>query len=180
MSERKNVVFISGGSSDIGRAVIEKIRNEVKCRLIISKNKSSAAHEDFANKTICADLSSRGGIESLCAEIAKEKITHYIQLQGYSTPSDTIESQNFGTLDINMNVNLFSTVLILKTILPQMRVSGFGRIALISTASAEHGGGPESFGYGLAKHGAAYLVKHISPSLTRRRTFWRTACRQGS
>jgi 3-oxoacyl-[acyl-carrier protein] reductase len=158
----QNTVLISGGSSDIGRAVIARIRNEVKCRLIITKSKSRTEQENYANKVIEADLSKRDGISALCLELSRENVTHYIQLQGFSTLSDTIENQNFDSLDCNLNVNLLSTVFILKTILPKMKEGGLGRIVLMSTASAEHGGGAESFGYGMAKHGVAYLVRHIA------------------
>jgi 3-oxoacyl-[acyl-carrier protein] reductase len=164
MNLNNYVVMITGGSSDIGSAVIARIHREIKCRLLVSNYKTSMEQEKFADRIINVDLSGRKGITKLCEEITREKITHYIQLQGYSTLADTLDSQSFETLDINMNVNLFSTVFILKTMLRQMRTSNFGRIVLISTASAEHGGGTDSFGYGLAKHSVAYLVKHIAKS----------------
>ena len=79
-------------------------------------------------------------------------VSYYIQFHGDAIPDDDLESQTFSKLDSLFKINSFSNVILLKSILPRMKVQNFGRILLMSTASSEYGGGQSSLGYGLSKH----------------------------
>ena len=67
----------------------------------------------------------------------------------------------------DIDVNLISTIRILQAIIIKMKKSGFGRILLISTASANHGGGITTFAYGLSKSGIEYTVKALAKEYTK-------------
>jgi 3-oxoacyl-[acyl-carrier protein] reductase len=63
--------------------------------------------------------------------------------------------------DRDLGVNLKGPFFLAQAAMAAMTATG-GRIILTSTASARHGGGPNSMIYGLAKAGIEYLVKALA------------------
>lgn len=156
------MVLITGGSSDIAQPLITKILEETVLKLIITKHNSKHNNSNPRIIEITADLSSEEGINCVLNIIEMYNITHYIQLQGNALINDTIETTNFDDMLHTLNVNTLSSTMILSKLLPKMKLSGYGRIVLTSTASANHGGGRNSFSYGMSKHAISYIVKHLA------------------
>ena len=154
-------ILITGASSEIGMALLNKIHENLDCKLFITKYSNKHSLMDNDATEIIADLSNRDEILELSRKIDGMNITHYIQLQGNSTVDDTIETQSFESLDFNLTVNLNSTIMLLRNILPKMKNSEFGRIVLMNTASSTHGGGYQSFGYGLSKCGVGFVTQYL-------------------
>ena len=155
-------VLITGGSSDIAKPLIEDILELTEFKLIIAKYKNNKLVNSDRVVIIESDLSSEGGISEFLNKIEKYDISHYIQLQGNALLDDSLETLSYDEVLYSMNINLLSTNMILSKLLPKMRISSFGRITLIGTASANYGGGKNSFSYGLAKHSVEYIVKHLA------------------
>lgn len=156
------MVLITGGSSDIAKPLIDKILNNTSCKMIITSYNNEKNYKEDRILEIKVDFSTQSGINQFLKQIESYNISHYIQLQGNAFTSDTLETQNYDELISTLNINTLSTSMILSQLLPKMKVSRFGRIVLTSTASAEFGGGKNSFAYGLSKYGIGYLVKHLA------------------
>ncbi|EMY69616.1 oxidoreductase, short chain dehydrogenase/reductase family protein [Leptospira vanthielii serovar Holland str. Waz Holland = ATCC 700522] len=128
-------------------------------------------HSDYQSnnekiKVHSFDFSSNTKVNLVKEAIAGESITHFIQFHGYAYSEDNIQKISSKDFNDTLEINLTSVISILKAILPNMESQSYGRIVLMSTASAVHGGGKNSFSYGLAKHGVLYLVKHLSKYYT--------------
>lgn len=165
----KKTILVTGASGDIGHAFINEIHlfeqslnPEDKSRLITTSFRANQKklHADHVNYRV--DFSSKHDLQKFCEELTKERITHFVQLHGDVQLNENISNFDLESWNYLIDVNLTSTIIILNTILPEMVNSAFGRIVLMSTASANHGGGRESFAYGLAKHSVYYLVKHLA------------------
>ncbi len=155
-------ILITGGSSDIARPLIERILAKTEIEIIIATFKNKKLYNNDRIIEINADLSEKNSITEFIKEIGKYKISYYIQLQGNVSKNDTIKSLNYEDMISLLNVNTLSTTMILSELLHNMKNDNFGRIVLTSTASAKFGGGQNSFMYGLAKHSADYIVKHLA------------------
>lgn len=159
-------VLITGGSSDIAKPLILSILEETEFTIIITKYKSRYNYNNSRVIEISSDLSSKIEITDFINSIKKYDIAYYIQLQGNALLDDNIETVSLDSMMFTLNVNTLSTTMILSDVLPKMKSKGFGRITLISTASANHGGGKNSFTYGMSKHAVNYMVKHIAKYYT--------------
>lgn len=156
-------ILITGATGGIGRCFFERIREKYEGRIIAlgqSQEKLNRLGEDVV--TLVADLSSPAGIGNLRGHLGEFNIGYFFQLHGNGYPNDSIFSFSEEQASSLLEVNLFSIIRILDMLLPGMIQRHFGRIVLTSTASASHGGGKDSFSYGLSKSGVEYLVKHIA------------------
>ncbi len=156
------MILITGGSSDIAQPLILSILNNTDYKIIIAKYSNKDSYYSDRVIEIFSDLSFESGINDFLKTIEQYNISHYIQLHGNALLDDSIEIQEYKDLMFTLNVNILSTSMILSHLLPKMKVSNYGRIVLTGTASANHGGGKNSFSYGLAKHSVTYLVKHLA------------------
>ena len=159
-------ILITGGNSDIGKSVVEAIRKELKWPIIVTKNTQNFSYSEKNIEEVTVDCDNRQEVESFAHSIGGLGISHYIQLQGNSWSFDYLDTQSFESLDYHLNVNCLSTIMILRFLLPTMKLSKFGRICLMNTASSEHGGGESNFGYGLAKHSVGYTIKYLAKYYT--------------
>ena len=151
-------ILITGGNSDIGVSVIDKIRENTEFR-IISTRCNGASVSDKVDKEYKVDFENEEKL--IIDEILKnEKITDLLVLHGYSDKNDKLEQFRVNNNIIEINLN--SAIYLTNKCLPGMKKNGFGRIIFTGTASAEHGGGSSSFNYGLAKSGLVYLTKHLA------------------
>ncbi len=157
---QKPLVLITGASSEIGTALIKRINDQIDGSYLFTCFRQSESI--FDAETLCVDLSKKEEIEKFAESIKYKEITHFIQLQGSTIMQDNIENQSFDSLEFNLNINLHSSILILRHIIAGMKTRQFGRIVLMNTASSEYGGGIDSFGYGLAKHAVSYVVKYLA------------------
>ena len=160
MQKINKTVLITGASSDIAQPLIELILNNTNFNLITTSYKNSV-FQNSRIQNIKVDFSKAGNLNKLFQEIQDKHIAYYIQLHGFINQSNL---QDFCINDFNNNleINLIATTKIISQILKNMIDYNFGRICLISTASAQHGGGEHSFAYGLSKNGLNYLVKHLA------------------
>jgi NAD(P)-dependent dehydrogenase (short-subunit alcohol dehydrogenase family) len=156
-------ILITGATGGIGRCLFDHIRNRHEGRIVAlgqSQDKLKRLGEDFVTRVV--DLSHPAEIASLSEFFKEFDIGYFFQLHGSGNPGDTVFSFSEEPASRLLEVNLFSTIRILEMLLPGMIRRRFGRIVLTSTASAIHGGGKDSFSYGLSKAGVEYLVRHVA------------------
>jgi len=162
----EGLILITGGNSDIARCVVKAIRQELTWPIMVTNNSQYFSYKEKNIEEVTLDCNNRQEVEAFSHTVKGLGISHYIQLQGNSWSSDYLDTQSFESLDYHLNVNCLSTIMILRFLLPTMKLSKFGRICLMNTASSEHGGGESNFGYGLAKHTVGYTIKYLAKYYT--------------
>ena len=162
------VVLVTGATGDIGRGVVRKILDQTDYKVVITVTPGNKEKYNFGARVeeIVMDASDISSVNIAIKRICMNQISHFIQLHGNSNTDDRLDVQNYERLIYHHNINIFSTIMIVQALLNGMKERKFGRICLMSTASSEHGGGPETFGYGMAKHSAGYLIKHLAKYYT--------------
>lgn len=158
-------ILITGASSDIGSCLIDIILKNIDDPNLFLTFFTNKPDFGFECKLVKVDFTA--DIASFCSELKKEDIGYFIQLQGGFSGNGSIE--NFDMLNYLQvfDLNLFSTIKILNSIIPKMKSDNFGRIVLMNTASSNFGGGENSFLYGLSKHGVSYLTKYMAKHYSR-------------
>jgi short-subunit dehydrogenase len=154
------VVWITGASSGIGRALAVELSHEVGVQLVLSARKESAleevAQECRANgaSTVLKplDLAANDQLEQKAQEVVTEtgRIDILVNNGGLSQRSLAHET----TIEVDqllMNVNYLGTVALTKAVLPCMRKRGEGHIAVISSVVGKFGT-PHRSGYSASKH----------------------------
>ena len=130
----KNIIFITGASSDIGIALIKSIRE--KCFIIAHYNTNNAKllklQRDSENIIfpIKADFSSETDIIEMLDKIETEigvpnKIVH---LASQKTKNIRFKDDNWRDLQVHLNASLGSITMILNRFLPKMAQEKYGKI----------------------------------------------------
>jgi len=163
-----SVVLVTGGNGDIGHGVVKKILDRTNNSILITVTPKNKGKHNFGDrvKEIVMDASDISSVEKAMSKMRLYQITHFIQVHGSSNINDRLDLQNYQSLIYHNNINIFSTIIIIQLLLQGMKEREFGRICLMGTASSDHGGGFESFGYGMAKHSMDYLIKHLAKYYT--------------
>ena len=158
----EGIILITGASSDIGRSLVRLIKKKSAHRILATRFTPGKPLFGSKVEEVVLDASSLVSIEAVSKQIGDLPISHFVQLQGDALLDDSIENQTLERLEYHLRVNSLSSILLLKSILPGMVSRRFGHIVLMNTASSEHGGGKNAFGYGLAKHSTGYIAKHVA------------------
>ena len=163
-----SIVLVTGATGDIGRGVVKKILDLTDYKVVITLTPGNKEKYNFGARVeeIVMDASDISSVNIAIKRICMNQITHFIQIHGNSNTDDRLDVQNYERLIYHHNINIFSTILIVQALLKGMKERKFGRVCLMNTASSEHGGGLESFGYGMAKHSIGYLIKHLAKYYT--------------
>jgi len=128
------VVFITGGSSGIGKATADAMRN-LGCTVYEGSRRDSL-HEGITHLTL--DVTD----ESSCTKAVREIISRegridiLINCAGVGI-SGAIEFTEADDVRFQLDVNFMGTVNVTKAVLPYMREAKSGRIVCISSAAAE-------------------------------------------
>lgn len=156
-------ILITGATGGIGFCLFERIRKKYGGR-IIAVGQTQEKLGSLCNEavTLAVDFGNPAEISKLREALQDFNIGYFFQLHGHGVSSDCISPFSEEQTNKILEVNLFSAIKILDIVLPGMITRCFGRIVLTSTASAVHGGGKDSFAYGLSKAGIEYLVKHVA------------------
>lgn len=159
-------VLISGANSDLAKVFIEKILKNPKVKNLHLITHSGYKVNDERVNVHLLDFTTNFDLDKFQGLISNQTFTHYIQFHGIAYTDDNLQNLSGKIFKETLEINLVSVIAILKAILPSMESQNYGRIVLMSTASANHGGGKSSFSYGLAKHGILYMVKYLSKYYT--------------
>lgn len=159
-----NKILITGASSDIAQELIDKIlSSHINSSFILTYNTTNLLKSNIKNtESFKVDWTNKSEVDKFTCYISEQNITHFVQLQGGLTDGGNIEDLDDNLFFDTFNLNIFSSIKIIKAILPNMIKNNYGRIVLMSTASANYGGGFNGFSYGLSKHSVMYLTKYLA------------------
>lgn len=166
-------VLLVGASGGIGRAVLQLLgASDVTMGLHYFKGKK-ALDEALQGKKRSAAQVRLFQADLSVAENARKLIDSFvnwaggidvlIQLSGGIANPVSWEELNESDWRADLELNLTSTFFLAQPALVQMQLQGTGgRIILIGTASASHGGGRDTIAYGISKAGVESLTKGLA------------------
>lgn len=145
--------LITGGSGGIGSAII----NILEYPNIINLDLVEFGKANFLK----TDLKSSDSIYSSLKKINLEKISRVIFSAGFGGPFVPINQVDEKLWDEIFSVNLKSSFLILKEILPYMKKNHFGRIVFLASSQSLVGA-KNSVAYSSSKHAVLGLMKSLA------------------
>ena len=159
--------LITGGSGGIGLSIVKKlIKNKIK---VIILDINTPSKKILLNKFIefkKIDLSDYKNLQLCLTELKKKykKIEYVINAAGvlWFDKDVSLEKIEINTWDKVFSINLNSIVIVLQSMLPQMKKYKFGSIVHISSIDALSGDNKPQDAYGSSKAALLRLSKSIS------------------
>ena len=163
-------ILILGASSDIGFTLLKNMAskdyiigahcnsNHKKLETYIKKNKLEKKIRIFK-----ANLNSQNSCHTLVKKFFKwtKKIDLLVQLNGNVSKVTNWKLLKQRDFEKDINSNLASAFFVAQKVFEKMEKFG-GKIILMSTSSALHGGGENSLAYGIGKMGIYTLTKGLA------------------
>ena len=159
--------LITGGSGGIGLSIVEKlIKNKIKVIILDINTPSKKILLNKFVEFIKIDLSDYKNLQLCLTELKKKykKIEYVINAAGvlWFDKDVSLEKIEINTWDKVFSINLNSIVIVLQSILPQMKKNKFGSIVHISSIDALSGDNKPQDAYGSSKAALLRLSKSIS------------------
>ena len=159
--------LITGGSGGIGLSIVkELIKNKIKVIILDINTPSKKILLNKYVEFIKTDLSDYKNLQLCLTELKKKykKIEYVINAAGvlWFDKDVSLEKIEINTWNKVFSINLNSIVIILQSILPQMKKNKFGSIVHISSIDALSGDNKPQDAYGSSKAALLRLSKSIS------------------
>ena len=159
--------LITGGSGGIGLSIVKKlIKNKIKVIILDINTPSKKILLNKFVEFIKTDLSDHKKLQLCLKELKKKykKIEYVINAAGvlWFDKDISLEKIEINTWDKVFSINLNSIVIVLQSILPQMKKNKFGSIVHISSIDALSGDNKPQDAYGSSKAALLRLSKSIS------------------
>lgn len=159
--------LITGGSGGIGLSIVKKlIKNKIKVIILDINTPSKKILLNKFVEFIKIDLSDYKNLQLCLTELKKKykKIEYVINAAGvlWFDKDVSLEKIEINTWDKVFSINLNSIVIVLQSILPQMKKNKFGSIVHISSIDALSGDNKPQDAYGSSKAALLRLSKSIS------------------
>ena len=159
--------LITGGSGGIGLSIVKKlIKNKIKVIILDINTPSKKILLNKFVEFIKIDLSDYKNLQLCLTEIKKKykKIEYVINAAGvlWFDKDVSLEKIEINTWDKVFSINLNSIVIVLQSMLPQMKKNKFGSIVHISSIDALSGDNKPQDAYGSSKAALLRLSKSIS------------------
>ena len=159
--------LITGGSGGIGLSIVKKlIKNKIKVIILDINTPSKKILLNKFVEFIKTDLSDHKKLQLCLKEVKKKykKIEYVINAAGvlWFDKDISLEKIEINTWDKVFSINLNSIVIVLQSILPQMKKNKFGSIVHISSIDALSGDNKPQDAYGSSKAALLRLSKSIS------------------
>ena len=159
--------LITGGSGGIGLSIVKKlIKNKIKVIILDINTPSKKILLNKYVEFIKTDLSDYKNLQLCLTELKKKykKIEYVINAAGvlWFDKDVSLEKIEINTWDKVFSINLNSIVIVLQSILPQMKKNKFGSIVHISSIDALSGDNKPQDAYGSSKAALLRLSKSIS------------------
>ncbi|MCX6142438.1 MAG: SDR family oxidoreductase [Ignavibacteriales bacterium] len=170
----QKVALVTGGARDIGRAVSLKLAAESASVLVNYFDNANDASEtvrmimDVGGKAVAvqADATKAGEVHKLvmkCREAFGQEIHILVNVAGGLMGRKKMDEMDEGFWDSVMNVNLKSTFLVTKAVLPYMPDGA--TIVNFSSQAARDGGGFGAIAYATAKGGVLTFTRGLAKEL---------------
>ena len=167
---KKKKILILGASSDMGLALLERIkfsnsivgahcfRGSRRLEKWIQSN-----NINLEIKILKKNLSNQKNCHQLFAEFIKwsKDIDSLIQLNGSVSKVISWEKIKEKNWFEDISINLAAPFFVAQKAFDKMKKKG-GKIILMSTGSAKHGGGSDTMSYGISKTGVETFAKGIA------------------
>ncbi len=166
MSLKGRRVLVIGASSDLA-ADLNRMLLEAGAVAGLHYNKNGAALDSYKESKTIRKFRKDLSCDAACHEIADEFVNWaggmdcMVQLSGDIKRPVHWSELTKEDWDHDMDSNLVMPFFLAQRAAYHMKKAG-GRIILMSTASAPHGGGATSLAYGIAKAGIECLVKGLA------------------
>ena len=159
--------LITGGSGGIGLSIVKKlIKNKINVIILDINTPSKKILLNKFVEFIKIDLSDYKNLQLCLTELKKKykKIEYVINAAGvlWFDKDVSLEKIEINTWDKVFSINLNSIVIVLQSILPQMKKNKFGSIVHISSIDALSGDNKPQDAYGSSKAALLRLSKSIS------------------
>ncbi len=159
--------LITGGSGGIGLSIVKKlIKNKIKVIILDINTPSKKILLNKFVEFIKIDLSDYKNLQLCLTDLKKKykKIEYVINAAGvlWFDRDVSLEKIEINTWDKVFSINLNSIVIVLQSILPQMKKNKFGSIVHISSIDALSGDDKPQDAYGSSKAALLRLSKSIS------------------
>ena len=159
--------LITGGSGGIGLSIVKKlIKNKIKVIILDINIPSKKILLNKYVEFIKTDLSDYKNLQLCLTELKRKykKIEYVINAAGvlWFDKDVSLEKIEINTWDKVFSINLNSIVIVLQSILSQMKKNKFGSIVHISSIDALSGDNKPQDAYGSSKAALLRLSKSIS------------------
>ena len=159
--------LITGGSGGIGLSIVKKlIKNKIKVIILDINTPSKKILLNKYVEFIKTDLSDYKNLQLCLTELKRKykKIEYVINAAGvlWFDKDVSLEKIEINTWDKVFSINLNSIVIVLQSMLPQMKKYKFGSIVHISSIDALSGDNKPQDAYGSSKAALLRLSKSIS------------------
>ncbi|RYU87832.1 SDR family oxidoreductase [Mucilaginibacter terrigena] len=155
MNWKNTVTVITGATSGIGKATLERLRNEGSLVYNLDNTPPAQADPYF----IVCDVSNRLSIEQAIKRIYdKEKRIDFLFSNAGRHLFANIEDTSYEQLETLVGINLLGTFYLLKTVIPLMKQQQKGSIVLMGSDQCFVGKGSSSV-YGMTKGAIGQLAK---------------------
>tara|TARA_B110000881_G_C18512589_1_gene483107 strand:- start:146 stop:862 length:717 start_codon:yes stop_codon:yes gene_type:complete len=153
----KKKILITGASSDIGIAVVQKyLELGWVVTAHFNKNSQKLKNLKLHNHNLdlfCFDFKYIKKFE----KFVKENKSFFKKFDAFISLTGLNNSKQFNSLKINeinehLNVNYFSSLLIVREVVNSMKNRNWGRVLLTSSIGTKFGGGEKTFAYSLSKY----------------------------
>ena len=169
------VVWVTGSSTGIGRAVAEALARE-GCRVAVHYNSSQDEAREVVRgiegsggetMLVGGDVSDAGEVKRMAGEIEDRfgSLDILVNNAGSLLERRSLEEMTEDLWDRVMDVNLKSVYLCSQAVLPAMKRQGRGKIINITSVAARNGGGPGAVAYATAKGGVSTLTRAMAKEL---------------
>ena len=123
-----SAALVTGGSSGIGRAVVERLLNDYD---VISLDMKQAPEPHPRLKTIEVDLTDAAATARVAAQLP-ESVTTVIHNAGVIRPA-LLPDVKLEDLEALVNLHLAAAIVLVQAALPAMKAARYGRIVLVSS-----------------------------------------------
>ena len=162
--------LITGATSDVGRALIERLLRAEPDSLVLAQGcgdlpKLDALCAAFAGriKTYDADLSDRAKVDAFVQQLQDAPApTHFVHLPALPVVNTKFKAFDQARFDLDMEIEIHSAVRILRAILPAMTKAKFGRVLFIQTSYTIGCPPKNTAAYVMAKSAIGGLVKSLA------------------
>jgi len=166
----KKTVFVTGGTSDIGREIaLTFAKNGWNILIHYNSNKKKAEEVSKVIKNlgcVCsifkADFTSEKQIKLLIDEIEGFQIDSLINNAGTYIEGRHYRELGLEIINKTFMVNTFVPLLLSAALIDKMKRKGFGRIVNISSVAAKYGGSSYSVHYGASKRALEGITKSLA------------------
>ncbi len=165
MDYKDRVVWITGASSGIGRAVAQTMARR-GAELVLSSRRRDAL-ESVASKcgdadttVLPLDVTERSTVEAASQTIREEHGQLDVAFFNAGVYEDMPEAIDPDTFEKDFDVNFFGIIYCLNAALPLLRESSVGRAVAMSSATA-YGPLPRASSYGASKAAVKYMVEAL-------------------